>query len=205
MPPMSLADLIASPETGIAEIARYLDGLDPAARWAEVGVLDRDQQRALYEKSSQAEPITLAHFVGDAGARVEVIHDGLNTLPLPGPLRHFQKRFCRPEGTDGIRLFGYNEGPTRKLVGPGYFVTIPTKGRPAWESRGPVVVDYFQVPDGEVASGWPEIHANDWRLQRFVYNETRDFMRRVSKHVSIGAAYKREKPLDHYFVLCRRD
>ena len=67
-----------------------------------------------------------------------------------------------------------------------------------------MVVDYFQVPDGAVADGWPRIVANDWRLQRFVYHETRDFMRRVSRDVSIGAAFKREKPLDHYFVLCRR-
>jgi hypothetical protein len=29
-------------------------------------------------------------------------------------------------------------------------------------------------------------------------------MRRVSAHVSIGAAFKRERPLDHYFILCRR-
>jgi hypothetical protein len=25
----------------------------------------------------------------------------------------------------------------------------------------------------------------------------------VSAHVSIGAAYKNEDPLDHYFILCR--
>jgi hypothetical protein len=30
-------------------------------------------------------------------------------------------------------------------------------------------------------------------------------MRRVSTHVSIGAAFKRERPLDHFFVLCRRE
>lgn len=27
----------------------------------------------------------------------------------------------------------------------------------------------------------------------------------VSRHASIGAAFKGERPLDHYFVLCRRD
>jgi len=102
------------------------------------------------------------------------------------------------------RLFGYNEGPTRRVVGPGYFVAIPTSERPAWSARGAVVVDYYQVPDGPVVDGWPRVVANDWRLQRLVYHETRDFMRRVSTHVSIGAAYKRERPLDHYFVLCRR-
>jgi hypothetical protein len=30
-------------------------------------------------------------------------------------------------------------------------------------------------------------------------------MRRVSAHVTVGAAYKGEKSLDHYFMLCRED
>jgi hypothetical protein len=30
-------------------------------------------------------------------------------------------------------------------------------------------------------------------------------MRRLSRHVTIGAAYKGERPLDHYFVLVRED
>lgn len=200
---MQLADLIDQPATAIDAIARHLDALDAATRWAEVGRLDRARQRTLYEKAAAAAPIDLAHFVGDAAAGVEVIHDGRNTLLLPGPLRGFQKRFCRP--ADGsARLFGYNEGPTRRLVGPGYFVAVPTAGRPAWQARGAIVVDYFQVPDGPVAAGWPLVVANDWRLQRLVYHHTRDFMRRVSRHVSIGAAFKAERPLDHYFVLCRQ-
>jgi hypothetical protein len=90
------------------------------------------------------------------------------------------------------------------LIGPGFFVAVPTADRPQWAARGGVVVDYYQIPDGAVADGWPTVVANDWRLQRFVYHQTRDFMRRVSRHVSIGAAYKRERPLDHYFTLCRR-
>ncbi|MBK7191115.1 MAG: hypothetical protein IPH80_01455 [Myxococcales bacterium] len=200
---MQLADLIDQPATAIDAIARHLDDLDAATRWAEVGRLDRARQRTLFEKAAAAAPIDLAHFVGDAAPGVEVIHDGRNTLPLPGPLRGFQKRFCRP--ADGsARLFGYNEGPTRRVVGPGYFVAVPTAGRPAWQARGAIVVDYFQIPDGPVAAGWPPVVANDWRLQRLVYHHTRDFMRRVSRHVSIGAAYKEERPLDHYFVLCRQ-
>lgn len=200
---MRTAELIADPATDIAAIARLLDGLDARTRAAEVLGLDRATQRTLYEKAAAAAPIDLAHFVGDAAAGVEVIHDGRNTLPLPGPLRGFQKRFCRP--ADGsARLFGYNEGPTRRVVGPGYFVAVPTAGRPAWQARGAIVVDYFQIPDGPVAAGWPPVVPNDWRLQRLVYHHTRDFMRRVSTHVSIGAAFKEERPLDHYFVLCRQ-
>jgi hypothetical protein len=201
---VSLTQLIDDPSADIHAIARYLDVQRGAERWAELGQLHRDRQRMLYEKAAHAAPIDLEHFVLDAPPRAEVIHDGLNTLPLPPPLRRFQKRFCRPEH-DPSRLFGYNEGPTRPVVGPGYFVTIATRGKPHWEARGAWVVDYFQVPDGAVADRWPPVVPNDWRLQRLVYHQTRDFMRRVSKHVSIGAAFKKERPLDHYFVLCRRD
>jgi hypothetical protein len=200
---MSLTTLIADHAADIGTIARHLDGLRGAERYAEVCRLDRGQQRRLYEKAAHAEPVDFAHFVGTAAARAEVIHDGVNTLPLPAPLRRFQKRFARVDG-DPARLFGYNHGPTRSVVGPGYFVARATAGRPDWTARGAVVVDYFEVPDGPVPDGWPPIVTNDWRLQRFVYHETRDFMRRVSSQVAIGAAYKRERPLDHYFVLCRR-
>lgn len=195
--------LIDDPHAGIDAIANHLDRLDGDSRWREVSALGRSRQRTLHDKAAHARAIDIGHFVGDARPRVEVIHDGANTLPVPAPLRGFQKRFCRPDrGTD--RLFGYNEGPTRRWIGPGYFVAIPTADRPAWSARGAIVVDYFQIPDGEVAPGWPPLVDNHWRLQRFVYQATRDFMRRVSTHVSIGAAFKRERPLDHYFVLCRR-
>jgi hypothetical protein len=201
-----LTEMIDDKGASIEAIGAHLDGLDPQARWREMKQLDRAHQRTLYEKAAQAQPIDFAHFVGDAGPRQEVIHDGVNTLPLPRTWRRFQKRFCRPEGDSdpGARLFGYNEGPSRGWIGPGFFVAVPTSNQPQWSPRGAVVVDYYQIPDGPVADGWPRIVANDWRLQRFVYHETRDFMRRVSRHVSIGAAFKREKPLDHYFVLCRQ-
>lgn len=201
-----LTDKIHDQRVGIDAIGGYLDGLDAGTRLREVMQLDRSGQRMLYEKAAHAGPIDVTHFVGNARPRQEVIHDGINTLPLPAALRRFQKRFCRPDGgaQADARLFGYNEGPTRRLIGPGFFVAVPTADQPQWSARGGVVVDYFQVPDGAVADGWPTVVANDWRLQRFVYNQTRDFMRRVSQHVSIGAAFKRERPLDHYFTLCRR-
>jgi hypothetical protein len=201
-----LIDMIDDDRIAIDAIGAYLDSLDAKPRWLEVKDLDRAHQRTLYEKAAHAAPIDIAHFVGNAPPRQEVIHDGVNTLPLPSSWQRFQKRFCRPEpnGAPQARLFGYNEGPSRKLIGPGFFVALPTADRPQWSARGGIVVDYFQIPDGAVADGWPRVVANDWRLQRFVYHETRDFMRRVSRDVSIGAAFKRERPLDHYFVLCRR-
>lgn len=201
---MSLADLARDDAATIDAIAAHLDALSPEARLAETRTLDRSTQRKLYRKAEKAAPLTLDDFVPPGtGARVEVIHDGRNTLPLPGPLKLFQKRFCRPESGEG-RLFGYNQSPFIGPIGPGFYVAVPTKGNSAWEARGAVVVDYFQVPDGPVARGWPEVIPNTKGLQRFVYHRTRDFMRRVSKHVTIGAAYKVEKSLDHYFILCRQ-
>ena len=199
-----LAALIDDDRIEVRVIGAYLDGLDASARWDQVGALGRGRQRRLYEKAAHGAPIELAHFVGDAAPRVEVIHDGRNTLPLPGPLRRFQKRFCRPDVDGDARLFGYNEGATRAVIGPGYFVAEPTAGRPHWTARGAVVVDYYQVPDGPVATGWPRVVPNHRGLQRFVFDATRDFMRQASGHVSIGAAYKGDRPLDHYFVLCRQ-
>jgi len=204
---LSLGGMIDDNRVGIDAIGAHLDSLPADARWREVEQLDRDRQRTLYEKAAHARPIAAAHFVGDAGPREEVIHDGINTLAVPRLLRRFQKRFCRPEGNGkpDARLFGYNEGPTRRLIGPGYFVALATAPWPQWSARGAIVIDYFQIPDGAVADGWPPVVANDWRLQRLVYHQTRDFMRLVSRHVSIGAAFKRERPLDHYFTLCRRE
>jgi hypothetical protein len=200
---MRLAELIADPDAGIGDIAVLLDSLEAPQRWAHLRDLDRTRQRSLYRKAA-GNAMDLAYLVSDAGPRVEVIHDGLNTLPMPPRLRRFQKRFCRPDGGPPQRLFGYNEGPTRRLLGPGYFVATLMDERSPWQERGSIMVDYYQVPDSPVAGGWPSVGPNSAGLQRFVYHETRDFLRRVSAHVSVGAAYRRDEPMDHYFILCRR-
>lgn len=202
---MKLRDRIHDEAASIASIGAYLDDLPAGERLAETRTLGRADQRRLYQKAAEAAPLTLDDFVpAGAPARKEVIHDGRNTLPLPGGLKLFQKRFCRPEG-GGDRLFGYNHSPFLSTIGPGFFVAVPTAGNRDWEARGAVVIDYFQIPDGPVADGWPRVIPNSKGLQVFVYNKTRDFMRRVSKHVSVGAAYKVEKALDHYFMLCRAE
>src|SRR5512140_1376141 len=153
---VGLIEAIDDARTGIEAIGSYLDGLEGAARWREVKQLDRARQRTLYGKAARAAPIDFAHFVGDARPREEVIHDGINTLPVLPPWKRFQKRFCRPDGAGaGARLFGYNEGTTRRFIGPGFFVVVPTADRPDWTVRGAIVIDYFQVPDGAVAEGWP--------------------------------------------------
>jgi len=203
---VSLRDHIRDESVNIDAIAAYLDGLGAAERLAETRTLGRGDQRRLYQKAERAAPLTLDDFVpATVGPRTQVIHDGRNTLPLPASLKLFQKRFARPPGeAGGARLFGYNQSPFLRTIGPGFFVAVPTAGRADWEARGAVVVDYFQIPDGPVPAEWPKVIPNTRGLQIFVYHRTRDFMRRVSAHVTIGAAYKVEKALDHYFILCRQ-
>jgi hypothetical protein len=200
-----LSELAHAPHATIDTIAAHLDALDHAGRMRELAKTTRDDQRALWVKAAAAPDLTYAHFVPDGvPAKTAVVHHGRNTLPLPGQQKFFRKPMARPD--DGsARAFGYNDAPTQSLVGPGYFVLVPTKGNAEWERRGAWVVDYFQVPDGAVPSSWPKVVPNTQGLQRFVYHGTRDFMRRISAHVSIGAAFKGEKPLDHYFTLCRED
>jgi len=201
---LSLRDLALDDAASVDAIATFLDGLTHEERLSQARALGRDAQRQLYRKAAAAKPLSLIDFVPQTvGNRTEVIHHGRNTLPLPGGLRHFQKRFSRPDSSEN-RLFGYNESPFLTTVGPGFFVAVPTAGNPEWESRGAIVVDYFQIPDGSVPAGWPPIIPNTQGLQKFVYNRTRDFMRRLSTHVTIGAAFKEEKALDHYFILCRQ-
>lgn len=104
---------------------------------------------------------------------------------------------------EASRAFGYYETPVRRLIRPGYFVAYETAGNPGWQARGGVVVDYFQSPSAQPPAGWPPIVPNSRGLQRYIYGGTRDFLRRVSSHVTIGAVFKADRPMDHYFVLCR--
>ncbi len=198
-------EMLAQPTVRVEALSRWLDARTPDERVTLLGALDRKAQRRLYMVASLAPGMGLADLVPpDRAPRTEVRHRGKNTLPLPAAHKRFEKRFCRPDdGSD--RLFGYNEAPSRGLIGPGYFVAYPTRANPVWASRGDVVVDYFQVPDGPVAETWPPVVSNREGLQRFVYQGTRDFLRRVSSHFCIGAAYKGERALGHYFVLLRED
>lgn len=202
---MKLPELLGNRSTRIADVADVLAPMDFPARRAALFGLDRTGQRNLYAVAAQAAPIALdAMVTADRAHRTEVRHHGRNTLPVPKAFKHFEKRFCRPD--DGTpRLFGYNAGASVKWFGPGYFVAYEVRDNPVWRAHGDVVVDYFQVPDGGVAETWPAVVPNERGLQRFVFAGTRDFLRSVIDGVTIGAAYKGERALDHYFVLVRED
>jgi hypothetical protein len=193
------------PDNALETLRDELDTLDHAGRLDAVMGCGREALARLYELAAHAPPLDEAHFVRDRGPLEPVAHDGWNSLPLPRASRRFQKVFARPEPGGASRLFGYNEGDARKWIGPGYFQLVPTIGTPAWEPRGAWVVDYFRVPDGKVPEGWPKVVPNWWGPQVLVYDGTRDFMRRVSRHVSIGKPWGRLGSLPFCFALVRRD
>ncbi len=200
----SISEMITD-NANISAISAALDAMGADERWAQFEAMTRSEMRALYDLAASAPVAMLDDFVPPGvGPLVPVVHRGRNTLPLPNSQRFFSKVMCRPKEAKD-QLFGYNDSPSGWYIGPGYYVTIPTAPNPAWQERGGVVVDYYQVPDGEVAEGWPKVRANWFGLQIFVYDHTRDYMRRVSSHVTVGAAYKFEMKLDHYFVLVRQD
>ncbi len=125
----------------------------------------------------------------------EVIHAGKNSLPV---FSNFEKRFCRVDGRDDV-LYGYNEGVTRSVIGPGCFVAR------LFEDRDEVGVDYYQVPpdDAALPDGWPRPVPNEKGLQVLVYSKMIDYLRKVSDHVTIGRAVKKGKETGNYFLLCR--
>lgn len=197
---MALIDLTRS-GAKLHDIARHLDGLEQPKRLEEMYALGAKDQAALYAIAADSPPLDFEYFVpADRPDLTEVVHYGKNSQPA---FRMFQKRWCRPTGrTD--ELWGYNETAVRPVIGPGYFVAHMTENE-GTDERGAVVVDYFRVPDGEVVPGWPGVRPNSRGLQMFVYNRTRDYMRRVSEHVSIGVAWRTESRVMGYFVLCRED
>jgi len=193
---MTLAERILEPDADIGTIDAWLDGLDPSKRLEETRGLGPKAQRRLW-RLCRGRVITLDHFVPkDRAALQPVRHFGRNTLPA---FTTFEKRFCRPsEGEDRSMLWGYNEGSTRAVVGPGYFIVRETGG----DSRGESVIDYTRVPPDKPAE-WPAIKRNERGLSRFVYAGMLDFMRKVSDHVSIGRAYRGGRETANCFVLCR--
>ena len=186
-----------TPEMGVSDIARALDGLGEEARVEAVAGLRRRELSALYEAAADNEPLKLTDFVpADVPPMTEVIHEGKNSL---GVFTRFQKRCIRPpagEPAAAAELWGYNEQDMKTFTGPGYFVLHH-------DEHGQLVIDYRRLPPSRLP-GWPPILPNSARLSRFIYNGTVDVMRRVSQCVSIGRAYRKDKPMDAWFALVRR-
>jgi hypothetical protein len=189
---MSIHTYLAATPVNMTALADYLDHLDAATRLREVRSLRKPEQVKLFEAAAGARPISLAHFVpaGTLPLR-EVIHYGRNSLSTN---HFFEKRFCLSDDESG-ELWGYNEHRLRWLTGPGYFV-LRDAGQPE------LAIDYTALPPRKPAM-WPPILPNSVRLGRLIYYQTRDVVRAVSEHVTVGRDTRDGKPLDAWFVLCR--
>ena len=177
-----------------------LDAMDHENRLFTVHSATKGDMTTLWEMVKD-QSVGLDHFVPSGTEPLkEVIHHGKNSLPA---FTHFQKRFCLPEeGSD--EAWGYNENPDSLLwlIGPGYFVAHPT----AEEKDAPsdFAVDYLRIPPKKPES-WPAIKDNEGGFRKVVYGRMKDYMRRVSSHVSVGHAYRSGESLGQYFLLCRED
>jgi hypothetical protein len=192
---MSVHDFISPRQVDLAGLSHFLDDLNQGRRVRAVRSLSAAEQALLFEAAKGYRPLTLADYVPEAlGPLQPVIHYGCNSLPT---FRIFEKRFCRPDQASAPQLWGYNEQVMRFVTGPGYFVT-----RQADDDE--VVIDYFDIPPRKPAQ-WPELQPNSERLGRFIYYRTRDYMRGISRHLSVGRANREGKPLDNWFVLCREE
>ena len=183
----------AGGQVDVAGMAAWLDGLQPEARRDAVRALRRGELAALFEAAKGFRRISLDDFVPTAQPLSPVIHFGKNSLPA---FSHFEKRFCWNPGH--TELWGYNAQAPRWLesvITPGYFVARP-------HGEGEVEIDYRAEAPGR-ADGWPEILPNSARVGRFVYFQMQDFMRGVSRHVTVGRATRHGKEMSAWFALCR--
>ncbi len=192
-----LRELVDAATIDVRGVEDFLDSLDPATRIAEIRTLGRLQQARLFESADGHRSISIDDIVAaDRPAMSEVVHHGKNSLPA---FSHFAKVFVRPD-EPSPELWGYNRTGSfvETVVGPGYFVAEPAA------NTGEVRVDYLRLPPRK-PDHWPEILPNSARLSLWVYSETQDILRGVSKHVVVGRAFKRGKPLPAWFMLCRED
>lgn len=185
-------------EHAIARIAEALDRMNHESRLFTVRSATKQEMATLWELVKD-NAVDAGHFVpSGVDPLVEVIHHGKNSLPA---FTHFQKRFCRADDDSG-ELWGYNHQDLGWLIGPGYFAAHSTE-----DEKEPVsayVIDYTRIPKKK-PEAWPEIADNAGGVRSLVYGRMKDYMRKVSDHVSLGKAYKDGAEVGAYFLLCRED
>lgn len=186
----------------ISRIGEALDAMEHKVRVDTIRSATKEDMVTLWELVKD-QSLDAEHFVPSGTDPLkEVIHYGKNSLPA---FTHFQKRFCRPKDAKAEdELFGYNHnGPGLTAVtGPGYYVAHKTDSEK--NPDGAYVVDYTRLPDTK-PDAWPDIRKNEAGLSRLVYAGMKDYMRKVSSHVSIGRAHKYGKVTNNWFLLCRED
>jgi hypothetical protein len=191
-PKFVLRDLLSPESPDPVHIAEQLDRLSHPQRVLALRGMERAQLQKLYAVFEGFAAMTLSDLVPAETPPLQAVrHIGRNSLPL---FSDFEKRFYRLHTPAAVG--GANFQSTSALTGPGYF-TASVRGEPA-----EVVIDYNQIPE-TAPQGWPALTDNDHGIGRFVYGGMIDTLRRVSRHVSIGAAQKRGQAPSAFFVLTR--
>lgn len=184
-------------EHAVARISEALDRMDHPNRLFTVQHATKEDMEILWDLV-KGQSVDLDHFVPGSEPLEEVIHHGKNSLAA---FTHFQKRFARA-ASEEQGVIGYNHQPWDWVVGPGYFVAHSTADEK--DAPSDFAIDYTRVPK-EKPEGWPDIQDNEGGLRAVTYGRMKDYMRRVSAHVSIGKAYREGKFRGQYFILCRED
>ena len=169
--------------TDIDALAEALDAADHDERVKWIRRLGEKAQRRLYEMA-EGRPVDLEELVGDDGELVR--HVGKNGLPL---FNRFEKCFARL----GDQVVGYNRNNwiVQLVTGPGHYLAYPSPNRP-----GEIWIDYRRLPTVQHPDV-PPLRSNERGIPALVFGNMVDVLRRVSKHVTIGDAFKnfdREEP-----------
>lgn len=181
--------VIPLPESAdIHTLATALDAASEEHRLAWLARLPAGQLGVLYDLA-EGRAATVEQMHGAEGE--VVIHQGINSLLL---FRGFQKRMVSHDG----QVKGHNHQPWAWLVGDGTFLVVPSP-----DVEGELWFDYTRLPDSAYP-GFPPTKDNRAGLSRFVYGDMIDVVRRVSRDVVIGKAYRHGKFAGQYFALCRR-
>ena len=183
----SLSDLIRA-DASAADMRMHLDELAAQQRVQECLVLEGELLPRLFNAVKGTGALDVQTFA--APAERTVVYELRNSLPI---FNVSQKRFFRPKRGEVV---GYNHtGGLSALTGPGYFYAING-------DDGELVFDYTRLPDFQ-PHGWPPIRPNTGLIASATYGNMLDYVRAVSAHTVIGAAYKGGKPRNAYFLLTR--
>ena len=172
-------------QTSIDPIATALDAATHDARVNWARGLGSGQLHALWDLTA-GRTVTIDQLCGAEGE--VIIHEGKNSLPF---FCDFQKRVMRR----GDVVQGYNHQSMSWLTGPGHFTVT--------EENGEALFDYTRDPVS-APDTFPPLVPNEAGLSRLVYAHMKDYLRRVSTHAVIGAAFKKGKavgPGDRFLLV----
>ncbi|MEZ4321969.1 MAG: hypothetical protein R3F61_31145 [Myxococcota bacterium] len=167
----------------LADLSGRLDNATHAERLAWAYTLDQAEQLKLYDLA-RGTTITVDDVVLPDGA--VFIHSGKNGLPV---MNRFEKRFARL----GDEIVGYNHQPTlggpfnfiaKRITGPGHYTAYNSP-----DGDGGIWIDYRRIPSRRHPE-FPALIDNDHGLRALIFGNMVDVVRRASRDVLIGNAFK---------------